>query len=118
MVNLINQLESLATWRSTAVVMASDDSGGWHDQVMPLIIHHPSTPNRAKENYLEHGVTGSEVDYRCMENNWRTELRVFRIADAILIPGYFDQVDITEGPVQEPNRLSIAEAFVENLLVS
>lgn len=33
-----------------------------------------------------------------------TEARVFRISDSILKLGYFDQGDITEGRVQEPNR--------------
>ena len=33
-----------------------------------------------------------------------TERRVFRISDSILTLGYFDQGDITEGRVQEPNR--------------
>ena len=33
------------------------------------------------------------------------ERRVFRISDSILTLGYFDQGDITEGRVQEPNHL-------------
>ena len=34
-----------------------------------------------------------------------TERRVFRVSDSILRLGYFDQGDITEGRVQEPNQL-------------
>ena len=34
-----------------------------------------------------------------------TERRVFRVSDSILRLGYFDQGDITEGRVQEPNHL-------------
>lgn len=34
-----------------------------------------------------------------------TERRAFRVSDSILRLGYFDQGDITEGRVQEPNGL-------------
>jgi phospholipase C len=34
LVNTINQLESLPTWRSTAVVITYDDSDGWYDHVL------------------------------------------------------------------------------------
>ena len=42
---------------------------------------------------------GAEFDLR------DTERRVFRVTDSILRLGYFDQGDITEGRVQEPNHL-------------
>jgi phospholipase C len=42
-VNLINQLATLPTWRSTAVVIAWDDSGGWYGHVMPPIINQSET---------------------------------------------------------------------------
>jgi phospholipase C len=35
----INHLEKLPTWRSTAVVIAYDDSDGWYDHQMGPIIH-------------------------------------------------------------------------------
>jgi hypothetical protein len=89
--------------------MASDDAGGWHDHVMPPI---SINTKRCKGKPPRHGVTGSEVGYRCMQDNWRTERRVFRISDAILAPGYFDQVDITEGPVEEPNQLIDCGGFL------
>jgi phospholipase C len=38
LVSTINQLQTLKTWRSTAVVIAYDDSDGWYDHVLgPLI---------------------------------------------------------------------------------
>ena len=38
LVNTINQLQTLNTWRSTAVVITYDDSDGWYDHVLgPLI---------------------------------------------------------------------------------
>jgi len=38
LVNTINQLESLPTWRSTSVIINWDDSDGWYDSVMPPIV--------------------------------------------------------------------------------
>jgi phospholipase C len=38
LVNTINQLQKLPTWRSTAVIISYDDSDGWYDHVLgPLI---------------------------------------------------------------------------------
>jgi phospholipase C len=37
LVNTINQLESLPSWSSTAVVVTYDDSDGWYDHVFPTI---------------------------------------------------------------------------------
>jgi phospholipase C len=38
LVNTINRLQNLPQWNSTAVIIAYDDSGGWHDHVMPPIV--------------------------------------------------------------------------------
>ena len=38
LVNTINQLESLPTWSSTAVIIAYDDSDGWYDHVLGPIV--------------------------------------------------------------------------------
>ena len=46
-VSFINQLESLPTWRTTAVVIAWDDSGGWYDHVMPPIVNQSQTARDA-----------------------------------------------------------------------
>ncbi len=40
LVNTINHLERLPSWRNTAVVIAYDDSDGWYDHVMPPIVSH------------------------------------------------------------------------------
>jgi phospholipase C len=47
LVNTINHLESLPTWKDTAVIIAYDDSDGWYDHVMPTIISHSGTPSDA-----------------------------------------------------------------------
>ena len=44
LVNAINHLEQLPTWRSTAVVIAYDDSDGWYDHVMGPILSQSSDP--------------------------------------------------------------------------
>lgn len=59
------------------------------------------------------GLAGTISSVRCANpfcRGWEfalkdTERRVFRVSDAILRLGYFDQGDITEGRVQEPTRL-------------
>ena len=44
LVDTINHLESLRTWKSTAVVIAWDDSDGWYDHVLAPIITESQTP--------------------------------------------------------------------------
>jgi phospholipase C len=39
LVNTINHLESLPSWKNTAVVISYDDSDGWYDHVMAPIIN-------------------------------------------------------------------------------
>ncbi len=43
LVNTINALQELPEWPETAVVIAYDDSDGWYDHAMPLIINQSST---------------------------------------------------------------------------
>ena len=38
-VNVINFLQTLPEWESTAVIIAWDDSDGWYDHVMPPIVN-------------------------------------------------------------------------------
>ena len=40
----INRLQQLPEWKSTAVIIAWDDSDGWYDHVMPPIVNQSSTP--------------------------------------------------------------------------
>jgi phospholipase C len=44
LVDTINHLESLRTWKSTAVVVAWDDSDGWYDHVLAPILTQSQTP--------------------------------------------------------------------------
>jgi phospholipase C len=44
LVNTINHLEKLPSWRSTAVVIAYDDSDGWYDHQMGPIVNQSQTP--------------------------------------------------------------------------
>ena len=57
----INQLESLPTWRSTAVVIAWDDSGGWYDHVMPPVINQSQTARDALTGPGQCGSNGNKV---------------------------------------------------------
>jgi phospholipase C len=44
LVDTINSLEKLPTWKSTAVVIAYDDSDGWYDHVMGPIVNQSNDP--------------------------------------------------------------------------
>jgi phospholipase C len=44
LVSTINRIERLPTWRSTAIVIAWDDSDGWYDHVMPPIVSQSNDP--------------------------------------------------------------------------
>ncbi|HYK31811.1 MAG TPA: alkaline phosphatase family protein, partial [Streptosporangiaceae bacterium] len=44
LVDTINHLESLPTWRSTAIVVTYDDSDGWYDHVLAPILTGSQTP--------------------------------------------------------------------------
>jgi len=46
-VNLVNRLEKLPTWSSTAVIVLYDDSDGGYDHVMPPILNDSQTPSDA-----------------------------------------------------------------------
>ncbi|HEX6507829.1 MAG TPA: alkaline phosphatase family protein [Chloroflexota bacterium] len=44
MVNSINHLMSLPSWKTTAVIVQWDDSDGWYDHVRGPIVNHSNTP--------------------------------------------------------------------------
>ena len=44
LVDTINHLQRLATWRSTAVVVAYDDSDGWYDHVLAPLVDQSQAP--------------------------------------------------------------------------
>jgi len=55
-VHVINYLQSLPTWSSTAVVIAYDDSDGWYDHQMPPIVNQSAT---SADMLTGNGVCGS-----------------------------------------------------------
>ncbi len=44
LVDMINRLQNLPEWNSTAVIITYDDSGGWYDHVMPTIVSQSNDP--------------------------------------------------------------------------
>ncbi|MCE5317637.1 MAG: alkaline phosphatase family protein [Parachlamydia sp.] len=44
LVKMINKLQQLPEWKSMAIVIPFDDSGGWYDHVMPPIINQSHVP--------------------------------------------------------------------------
>jgi phospholipase C len=44
LVDTLNRLQQLPTWRSTAVVITWDESDGWYDHVMPPIVNPSNDP--------------------------------------------------------------------------
>jgi phospholipase C len=44
LVDTINRLQRLPSWRSTAVIIAYDDSDGWYDHVMPPVVNESQAP--------------------------------------------------------------------------
>ena len=56
LVNTINRLQKLPTWRSTAVIIAYDDSDGWYDHVMGPIV---SQSNSADDTLSGPGMCGT-----------------------------------------------------------
>jgi phospholipase C len=44
-VNVVNHVQKLPEWNSTAIIIAYDDSDGWYDHVMPPIVSQSDDPN-------------------------------------------------------------------------
>ncbi|MDR3539887.1 MAG: alkaline phosphatase family protein [Desulfosporosinus sp.] len=44
LVQTVNKLESLPTWKNTAIFVTYDDSDGWYDHVMPPIVNQSNDP--------------------------------------------------------------------------
>lgn len=99
LVSTINHLQSLPSWRSTAVIISWDDSEGWYDHVAPPVVNHSTTsldtpycgpgtdgaPARcgfgmrlpylvispyARPNYVDHTLTDQTSTLRFIEDNW------------------------------------------------
>ena len=64
LVDTINHLQSLHTWKSTAVVVAYDDSDGWYDHVLGADPHRVADPaghaDRARPVRQHHGARPGE----------------------------------------------------------
>jgi phospholipase C len=61
LVDTINHLQSLPSWRSTAVVIAYDDSDGWYDHQMGPIVNQSKTPLDALSGPGECGTNPANV---------------------------------------------------------
>jgi phospholipase C len=61
-VNTINQLQKLPTWKSTAVVIAYDDSDGWYDHVVPPVIFQSSVVTPLLDTLTNPGMCGGTGD--------------------------------------------------------
>ncbi|WP_133010748.1 phospholipase C [Marinomonas flavescens] len=86
LVNTINRLEKLPTWKDTMIVIAYDDSDGYYDHVMPPKNHFAEQTGRhgygprlpllvvspyAKTNFIDHSVTDQSSVMRFIEDNWK-----------------------------------------------
>ncbi|GAC1526241.1 MAG: hypothetical protein NVS2B16_34580 [Chloroflexota bacterium] len=104
LVDTINQLQSLPSWKSTAVIISYDDSDGWYDHVRSPIVNRSNTPidagcgsvtdgaparcgygprlpylvisPYARTNYIDHTLTDQTSTLRFIEDNWLGGQRV------------------------------------------
>ena len=61
LVNTINHLEQLPSWRSTAIIIAYDDSDGWYDHQMGPIVTQSQTTLDTLSNPGQCGANASKV---------------------------------------------------------
>ncbi len=61
-VETINHLQTLPSWKDTAVVIAYDDSDGWYDHVAAPIVNHSNDPENDVLTYLGNPDLGSYQD--------------------------------------------------------
>jgi phospholipase C len=86
LVDTLNRLQQLPEWKNTAVIIAYDDSDGYYDHVMPPKNHFANQSGRhgygprlpllvispyAKQNYVDHTLTGQSSIIRFIEQNWK-----------------------------------------------
>jgi phospholipase C len=119
LVNTINHLMSLPSWKSTAIVVQWDDSDGWYDHVRGPIVNHSNTmldfgcgnttdgPGAecgfgprlpylvispyARDNVVDHTLTDQTSTTRFIEDNWLGGKRLSTFdARAGSITGMFD----------------------------
>src|SRR5947209_11680758 len=98
LVNTINHLMSLPSWKSTTIIIGWDDSDGWYDHVRGSIVNHSNTPldfgcgtttdgpgarcgygprlpyvvisPYAKDNFVDHTLIDQTSTTRFIEDNW------------------------------------------------
>ncbi|MBE3556355.1 MAG: cell wall-binding repeat-containing protein [Firmicutes bacterium] len=100
LVDTLNRLQALPTWKDTAVIISYDDSDGWYDHVMSPIVNPSNDPNYdaflgtpklgnyqdragygprlpllvispyAKQNFVDHSITDQSSILRFIEDNW------------------------------------------------
>jgi phospholipase C len=98
LVETINHLMSLPSWKSTAIIISYDDSDGWYDHITGPIVNRSNTPldvncgasndgapgrcgygprlpflvisPYARANYIDHSVTDQTSSLRFIEDNW------------------------------------------------
>ena len=108
LVRTLNRLQELPEWRSMAVIIATDDSDGWYDHVMPPIVNQSNTPldflcgdksdgpgarcgygprllllvisPYARENYVSHALTDQTSILRFIEDTWLGGERISEIS--------------------------------------
>lgn len=108
LVRALNRLQQLPEWRSMAVIIATDDSDGWYDHVMPPIVNQSNTtldflcgeksdgPGArcgygprlpllvispyARENYVSHALTDQTSILRFIEDHWLKGERISEIS--------------------------------------
>lgn len=104
LVDTINHLMSLPSWKSTAVIVQYDDSDGWYDHVRGPIVNHSNTsldfgcgtttdgpgarcgygPRMpyliispyARDNYIDHTPIDQTSTARFIEDNWLASKRI------------------------------------------
>ena len=68
LVDTINQIEHSKDWKSTAIVLAYDDSDGWYDHQLAPVVNHSQSIEDALTNPGQCGAGGPKLggfDYRC-----------------------------------------------------
>ena len=98
LVNTINQLESLPTWRSTAVVITWDDSDGWYDNILGPIETQSQT---SVDALTDPNLCGSDASQVPQTSTGQPEQGQVRSRPATSVPG-----DLAVGEVELRGQLA------------
>lgn len=72
-VNMMNRLQKSEEWNSMAVILCSDDSGGFYDHVAPPIINHSQCSN---DSYTCPGIAGTHPPLNNYQGRFGRGLRL------------------------------------------